>query len=109
MLGWDRERLTLRFLAAPLFYGHASSCTCAHPTVPASKIFGAALSENGLEPGEERGPLVSTPMEVADERTIRLGELSADGLGGFGSGLSPVGATLAPPNSPSTWPNARSS
>ena len=22
ILGWDRERLTLRFLAAPLFYGH---------------------------------------------------------------------------------------
>ena len=41
-----------------------------------------AVAGNPL-PGEERGPLVSTPMEVADERTIRLGELSVDGLGGF--------------------------
>jgi len=83
LLGWDRERLTLRFLAAPLFYGHAVELHLRTPNGAGLEDLRRALSENGLEPGEERGPLVSTPMEVADERTIRLGELSADGLGGF--------------------------
>ncbi|NIM00810.1 MAG: hypothetical protein GTN89_07835 [Acidobacteria bacterium] len=83
LLGWDRERLTLRFLAAPLFYGHAVELHIRTPNGTGLDEMRRALAENGLEPGEERGPLVSTPMEVADERTIRLGELTADGLGGF--------------------------
>jgi aspartate-semialdehyde dehydrogenase len=83
LLGWDRERLTLRFLAAPLFYGHAVELHLRTPNGAGLEDLRRALSENGLEPGEQRGPLVSTPMEVANERTIRLGELSNDGLGGF--------------------------
>jgi len=83
LLGWDRERLTLRFLAAPLFYGHAVELHLRTPNGSGLEELRRVMSENGLEPGEERGPRVSTPMEVADERTIRLGELSADGLGGF--------------------------
>ncbi len=83
LLGWDRERLTLRFLAAPMFYGHAVELNLRTSNGASLEDLRRALSDNGLEPGEERGPLVSTPMEVAHERTIRLGELSADGLGGF--------------------------
>jgi len=83
LLGWDRDRLALRFLAAPLFYGHAVELHLRTPNGAGLEELRRALIDNGLEPGEERGPLVSTPMEVADERTIRLGELSADGLGGF--------------------------
>ena len=83
LLGWERERLTLRFLAAPLFYGHAVELHLRTPDGAGLEELRRALSENGLEPGEDRGPLVSTPIEVADERTIRLGDLSADGLGGF--------------------------
>lgn len=83
LLGWDRERLTLRFLAAPLFYGHAVELHVRTPNGTGLEEMHRVLAENGLEPGDEKGPLVSTPMEVADERTIRLGELSADGLGGF--------------------------
>jgi len=83
LLGWARERLTLRFLAAPLFYGHAVELHLRTPNGAGIEELRRALSENGLAPGEERGPLVSTPMEVAGERTLRVGELSADGLGGF--------------------------
>ena len=83
LLGWDRERLTLRFLAAPLFYGHAVELHLRTPNGAGLEDMRRALADKGLEPGEQRGPLVSTPMEVANERTIRLGELSADGLGGF--------------------------
>ena len=83
IVGWDRERLTLRFLAAPLFYGHGIELHLRTPPGVEINALRRALSENGLEPGQEQGPLVSTPMEVADERAIRLGEVSADGLGGF--------------------------
>ncbi len=83
LLDWDRERLTLRLLAAPLFYGHAIELHLRTPNGAGLEELRRALSENGLEPGEERGALVSTPMEVAGQRTLRLGELSADGLGGF--------------------------
>ncbi len=83
LLGWDRERITLRFLAAPLFYGHAVELHVRTPNGTGLEDMRRVFSENGLEPAEGRGPLLSTPMEVADERTVRLGELSADGLGGF--------------------------
>jgi aspartate-semialdehyde dehydrogenase len=83
LLGWDRDRLALRLLAAPLFYGHAMELHLRTPNGAGLDDLRRALSDGGLEPGVESGPLVSTPMEVADERTIRLGELSADGLGGF--------------------------
>ena len=83
LLGWGRERLTLRFLVAPLFHGHAVELHLRTPKGAGLEDLRRALSENGLEPGEQRGPLVSTPLEVAGERTLRVGDLSEDGLGGF--------------------------
>lgn len=83
LLGWDRERLTLRFIAAPLFYGHAIELHLRTTNGAGLDEVRRALAERGLEPEDGRGPRVTTPMEVADERTLRLGELSADGLGGF--------------------------
>jgi len=82
LLGWDRERLALRFLAAPLFYGHAMELRLRTPNGAGLDEVREALREAGLEPQAGAGPLISTPMDVADERVIRVGDLSVDGLGG---------------------------
>lgn len=83
LLGWDRERLTLRFLAAPLFYGHGVELRVRTANGHGIEELRQALREGGLDPGADDGSRISTPMDVADERALRLGGLSADGLGGF--------------------------
>jgi len=83
LLGWERERLALRFLAVPLFYGHGVELRLRTPNGAGLEQVREALRDGGLEPDPGAGPLISTPMDVANERALRLGELSADGLGGF--------------------------
>ena len=83
MLGWERERLTLRFLAAPLFYGHGVELRLRTPNGAELDEVRRALAESDLAPRQGGGPSIWTPLEVANERAIRVGDLSADGLGGF--------------------------
>jgi aspartate-semialdehyde dehydrogenase len=83
MLGWDRERLTLRFLAAPVFHGHGIELRLRTSNGAELDDVQRAFAESGLTPEQGGGRLISTPLEVANECAIKLGELSADGLGGF--------------------------
>jgi hypothetical protein len=83
LCGWDRVRLALRFIAAPLFYGHGAELRLRVPERTAADDLRAAWAERGLVPEADAGAAANTPMEVADEREIRIGQPSADGLGGF--------------------------
>jgi aspartate-semialdehyde dehydrogenase len=83
LLGWDRERLALRFLAAPLFFGHAVELRLRTGNGAGVEDIRDALRNGGLDPEAGAGPRISTPMDVADERELRVGDLTPDGLGGF--------------------------
>lgn len=83
LLDWDRERLALRFVAAPLFYGHALELRLRTRDGGGLEAVKDALAAGGFEADPGRGPAISTPLDVANERAIRLGEISADGIGGI--------------------------
>jgi aspartate-semialdehyde dehydrogenase len=82
MLGWSRNRLTLRLLTAPIFYGHGLLVRLRLRSAATLERVRAILEAGSfVESAGTNAP--TTPMDVTGEKTIRLSELSDDGCGGF--------------------------
>lgn len=81
-LGWDRPRLALRLITAPIFFGH---CVQLHlrlaPGADLAALTAALAGSRFAEaPGAEEA---ATPLEVATESRISVSPPAEDGLGGF--------------------------
>jgi aspartate-semialdehyde dehydrogenase len=82
LLGWSRERLTLKLLTAPMFYGHGLLLRLRlRKTAELSRVRSILEAGSFLESEGANTPV--TPIDVTTEKTIRLAELSDDGCGGF--------------------------
>lgn len=82
ILGWDRKRLTLRLLTAPLFYGHGAQIRLkVSGQATLGDVRRAVESGVNLAPHDSEGP--TTPVEISSEHRSRLVDLTEDGLGGF--------------------------
>jgi len=82
LLGWSRERLTLKLLTAPIFYGHGLLLRL-RLRDSAKLIRVRSILEAGSFVESEGANAPATPIDVTGEKTIRLAELSDDGCGGF--------------------------
>ncbi len=81
LLGWERKRLALKLLAAPLFYGHGLEMHLRFRNGATLDGVRASLEQSGFSENADRAAI--TPLDVADEKTTRLAELSEDEMGGF--------------------------
>jgi len=77
VLGWTRQKLSLRLFTVPLFYGHGLQLRIRLER-PAERD-GVARALERWSDGD--GP--STPLEVTGSAQIRVAEIVEDGLGGF--------------------------
>lgn len=82
LLDWDRDRLTLRLLAAPVFYGHCVQLRVrCRREVTVSRIEEVLADRSVTLPSADGAGF--TPMDVSSERTTSLFAIEEDGLGGF--------------------------
>lgn len=79
LLGWGGNRLALRLLTAPLFYGHGLQMRV--------RLGGQATLEqvrSALRAWvDTEGNSPATPLDVTEQGRASLAELAEDGLGGF--------------------------
>lgn len=81
VLGWERSRLALRLLAAPVFYGHSLLLRLRFGSPATAERIGQALRRASVcLPGDSASR--STPVEVSEERMTSFYEIAEDGLGG---------------------------
>jgi aspartate-semialdehyde dehydrogenase len=82
LIGWDRERMTLRLLAVPVFYGHCIQLRlrCGQDA-EVSRIEELLTTRAVSLPAQVAE--AATPLDVSGERSTRLYEIAEDGLGGF--------------------------
>jgi aspartate-semialdehyde dehydrogenase len=81
LLGWQEKRLTLRSVAAPLFYGHALLLRLRLANGAGIEGVRAALEASAtLDTPRENAP--ATPLDVAEECRTVPSEPAPDGLGG---------------------------
>jgi aspartate-semialdehyde dehydrogenase len=82
LLGWSSNRLALRLLVAPLFYGHCASVRFRpRAAVELAALQGCLADGRFFDPPGGDGP--ATPLEASTQRGMRVGPLAADGIGGF--------------------------
>lgn len=82
LLGWNANRLTLRLITAPLFYGHCLQLRFRPAREAGLEAIRGVFESAGLLRGDpDEAP--STPLEVAGEISLELSDISDDGLGGF--------------------------
>jgi aspartate-semialdehyde dehydrogenase len=81
LLGWERNRLALKLLAAPLFYGHGLEMRLRFRNGATLDGVRSALEQSGFSDNGDAA--ATTPLDVADEKATRLAELSEDDMGGF--------------------------
>jgi aspartate-semialdehyde dehydrogenase len=82
LLGWERRRLTLRLLAAPVFFGHCLQLRLRFREGASASRIETILKDRTISlPSASRGG--STPMDVSDQKRTSLYEIADDGLGGF--------------------------
>ena len=82
MIVLETERLALRLVTVPVFYGHAVNLRFEPARETSVEAVLEALSVGGLVDTTGNGER-STPLEVSDERRTTVSGVSADGLGGF--------------------------
>jgi aspartate-semialdehyde dehydrogenase len=82
LLGWDRDRMTLRLLAVPVFYGHCIQLRLRFRQDAAVSRIEELLAAHAVSLPTQ-APEAATPLDVSGERSTRLYEISEDGLGGF--------------------------
>jgi len=82
LLGWGENRISLRLFAAPLFFGHGMQLRVLFDGAATPERIGEVLSASELvDVGTAEPP--ASPMDVSEQRQLKLAEVSPDGLGGF--------------------------
>jgi aspartate-semialdehyde dehydrogenase len=82
LLGWPRNKLTVRMLMAPVFYGHSLQLRLRF----SGEISAAGVEEVMCEAGfsvSAANEAQATPMDVSGEKTTSLYEVVEDGMGGY--------------------------
>ena len=82
LLGWEKSRLAVKLVTAPVFYGHAVQLRFRPRSATRLEELRRLIGEAGLS--ENDGPpKETTPLDVTGEIRTRVADVSEDGLGGF--------------------------
>jgi aspartate-semialdehyde dehydrogenase len=82
LLGWGENRISVRLFTAPLFFGHGLQLRVLFDGAATVERIGEVLGASELVEVGTAGPSAS-PMDVSEQRQLKLAEVSEDGLGGF--------------------------
>ncbi len=82
LMGWETNRLSLRRIAAPIFYGHGLQIRVRLGKDCGVEDVRTALAPSGVQ-GTNGSEAPATPLEVTGEKGTSLASVSDDGLGGF--------------------------
>jgi aspartate-semialdehyde dehydrogenase len=82
LLGWNDQRMALRLVMAPVFYGHSLQLRLRTRSPVGLDDIRAVLDESPIFDTAE-GTRPSTPLEVSAEKVTSYSGLTEDGLGGF--------------------------
>lgn len=80
LLGWTRNRLGLKLLTVPVFYGHGLQLRIRLTGGAGLPALGEALRGAGWLPDD---PSPGTPLETVGEAQAWVAEMAEDGMGGF--------------------------
>lgn len=82
LLGWDPCRITVKLIAAPVFYGHGIQLRFRLVGACEPDEIRKLLDQAGLpDPGSLKTP--ATPLDVIGESRTVVSDLCPDGLGGY--------------------------
>jgi len=82
LLGWEESRLTVKLMAAPVFYGHGIQLRFRLDGASAPEEIRELLDQAGL-PDAEKQNAPATPLDVTGEARTAVSDLCPDGLGGY--------------------------
>jgi len=82
LLGWDDSRIAIRFMVAPIFYGH-----CLQLRLRFQNGVGLAEVQSSLgeaaSVSQSEDLLQVSPLDMVAQKQIRLAPVTEDGLGGY--------------------------
>jgi len=82
LMGWTEPKLAIKLLATPVFYGHGLQLRLRFRNgATMGQVREVVDQSDALEFSQPDGP--STPLEVSEDFSTRLVDLSEDGTGGY--------------------------
>jgi aspartate-semialdehyde dehydrogenase len=83
LLGWGENRLAIRLVGAPVFYGHTAELRVRFAHEVMQDRVREILEQSGLAESATAEGAKATPMDVSNVRDTCVAEVVADGTGGF--------------------------